>query len=118
MGPVVRRLILKNFRSVSSGHIDFDNPTFLVGLNGSGKSNIADALAFLSDAMISPLHEVLDRRGGLANLLHKTPNDLPAMLGMAVELDYGESLKIGIENFEDLKSDELGSTISSIHYAF
>jgi predicted ATPase len=119
MGPVVRSLILKHFRSVPSGRIDFDNPTFMVGRNGSGKSNIADAFAFLAEAMVSPLHEVLDRRGGIASLLHKTPNkNFPANLGIAIECDYGETLKIGIENFESLSSDELKRTISIIRYAF
>lgn len=63
--PMLRSLTLKNFRSIRATKIDFDNPTFLVGQNGAGKSNIADAFAFLAEAMTSPLSAVLDRRGGL-----------------------------------------------------
>jgi hypothetical protein len=40
--PVVRRLIIEGFRSIRSEVVDFDNPTFLVGRNGSGKSNLVD----------------------------------------------------------------------------
>ena len=64
MEPVVRSLILKRFRSIPTEHIRFDNPTFLVGRNGSGKSNLVDAFSFLADAMASPLQAVFDKRGG------------------------------------------------------
>jgi AAA15 family ATPase/GTPase len=46
---VLKRLILHNFKSIASASIDFTPFTFLVGRNGSGKSNIADALAFLAE---------------------------------------------------------------------
>jgi predicted ATPase len=64
MEPVIRKLIVQGFRSIRSEVVDFDNPTFLVGLNGSGKTNLADALAFLSGAMRTPLPEVFSWRGG------------------------------------------------------
>ena len=47
------------FRSVYWQEVDLDNPTFVVGQNGSGKSNFADAFAFLSEAMSSPLQAVI-----------------------------------------------------------
>ena len=52
--PVLSRLVLQRFRSLRSKQVEFDNPTFLVGQNGSGKSNFADAFALLGEAMISP----------------------------------------------------------------
>ena len=71
--PVVRRLILQRFRSLPAAALEFSNPTFLVGRNGSGKSNLADALAFLAEAMASPLSTVLHRRGGLAVIRNRGP---------------------------------------------
>ena len=53
--PILRKLTLKRFRSLPAAAVAFDNPTFLVGQNGSGKSNFADAFAFLAEAMASPL---------------------------------------------------------------
>jgi predicted ATPase len=64
MEPVIRRLIVQRFRSIRSEVVDFDNPTFLVGRNGSGKSNLLDALGFLSDAIMSPLADAFSWRGG------------------------------------------------------
>ncbi len=78
MEPVVRSLILKNFRSLPNVQIDFDNPTFLVGRNGAGKSNIGDALGFISEAMNSPLRELIDRRGGITSVRTQTPGKEPA----------------------------------------
>jgi predicted ATPase len=108
MGPVVRSLILKRFRSVAVGRVDFDNPTFLVGRNGSGKSNIADALAFLAEAMTSPLPEVLDRRGGIANILHKTPQTPSPTLGFAIEIDNVEVLRNSFEDFDKIAAVDEG----------
>jgi energy-coupling factor transporter ATP-binding protein EcfA2 len=54
MEPVIRKLIVEGFRSIRSEVVDFDNPTFLVGRNGSGKSNLVDALAFLGECMTPP----------------------------------------------------------------
>jgi predicted ATPase len=85
--PVVRTLTLKRFRSVPSERVTFANPTFLVGRNGSGKSNIVDAFAFLSEAMVSPLLAVFDRRGGIAVVRNRSSGrSYPPNLGLGVTL--------------------------------
>lgn len=87
MDLAIRRLILKRFRSVPAERIDFDNPTFLVGRNGSGKSNLVDAFAFLAEAMASPLQAVFDKRGGIASVRNRTSGQsYPPNLGFGVEL--------------------------------
>ena len=89
--PILRRLVLKNFRSLAQEQVEFDNPTFLVGHNGSGKSNFADAFAFLAEAMTSPLQAVLDRRAGIATVgtvrRRRTTEGRPGRLGLRVELE-------------------------------
>ena len=62
--PKLHSIALRGFRSLASEEIVFDNPTFLVGQNGAGKSNLADAFAFVAEAMAWPLSTVFDRRGG------------------------------------------------------
>ncbi len=88
MKPVIRSLTLKGFRSFDSARIEFDNPTFLVGQNGAGKSNLVDALSLMGEAMTSPLHSVMTRRGGFSSLCHRSPtsNGLPHF-GLALELE-------------------------------
>lgn len=86
--PMLHSLILQRFRSFPSAKVAFDNPTFLVGQNGAGKSNLADAFAFLAEAMVSPLQSVLDRRAGLATVGYRSgPRGRRADLGLRVELN-------------------------------
>ena len=72
MDPIIKQLIIKRFRSIPSERVDFSNPTFLVGQNGSGKSNFVDAFSFLADAMSVPLQAVFDKRGGIAVVRNRT----------------------------------------------
>ena len=63
--PKLHSIALEGFRSLASyQEIVLDNPTFLVGRNGAGKSNLADAFSFIAEAMAMPLLTVFDRRGG------------------------------------------------------
>lgn len=92
--PVVRRLILKRFRSIPSERIEFGNPMFFVGRNGSGKSNLVDAFSFLADSMAVPLQAVFDRRGGITAVRNRTSGkSYPPNLGLGVEFGslHGET---------------------------
>jgi predicted ATPase len=85
----IRRLILKRFRSVPAETVSFSNPTFLVGKNGSGKSNVADAFAFLSECMALPLQAVFDKRGGISIVRHRSgSHSYPPNLGIGVEFEF------------------------------
>ena len=85
--PILSRLVLQRFRSLPAERVKFSNPTFLVGQNGSGKSNFADVFAFLAEAMSSPLQAVLDHRGGLSTVAYRSAaRSRPSNLGLAVEL--------------------------------
>lgn len=70
--PIIHEIAIKGFRSLANVSISLSNPTFFVGRNGAGKSNITDALSFLSDAVNSRLQWAIDRRGGMKALCTKT----------------------------------------------
>lgn len=94
--PILRRLVLQHFRSLAKEQVQFDNPTFLIGQNGSGKSNFADAIAFLAEAMASPLQAVLEHRGGFSAVSHRSSaRGRPSNLGLAVVLDHPDGDAIG-----------------------
>ena len=98
MEPVIRSLTLKGFRSIAAERIEFDNPTFLVGENGAGKSNLVDALSFLAEAMASPLQAVLQKRGGISSVLHRGSSS--STLGLSVKLGrLGDSICEGSYGF-------------------
>jgi predicted ATPase len=86
MEPVLKSLTLKNYRSVVAERIEFDNPTFLVGPNASGKSNIVDAIAFLAEAMTQPLPAVFERRGGVDKVRNALANSSGSSLAVGVEI--------------------------------
>jgi predicted ATPase len=115
---MLKRLNLYNFKSIASAAIDFSMFTFLVGRNGSGKSNIADALAFLSETTEWPLQTVFNRRGGALSVVHRSPkapmrtmSSPPLELGLGVEFDGIDGYT---ENFRHLKVSVKYSFLLSI----
>ena len=87
MSPaVISKIIIKRFRSFPAATLSFENPLFVVGRNGSGKSNLADVFSFVSEAMVSPLQAVFDRRGGIASVRNRSSvKSAPPILGLAFE---------------------------------
>jgi predicted ATPase len=83
----ITKIIIKRFRSFPTATLTFDNPLFVVGRNGSGKSNLSDAFSFVSEAMASPLQAVFDRRGGIGAVRNRSSGQqsFPPNLGLAFE---------------------------------
>ncbi len=69
---MLRNLSLDHYRSFSSESVNLDNLTFLVGQNGTGKSNFVDVFSFIAEAMESSLLAVFRRRGGFETVVHRT----------------------------------------------
>jgi len=83
----IRRLILRRFRSVRADSVELSNPLFLVGKNGSGKSNVLDAFAFLSECMSQPLHSAFENRGGI-NAVRYRPGGASHPGNFAMRVDF------------------------------
>lgn len=90
-----RRVELKNYRSIESVSVELAPFSVLVGANGSGKSNFADALVFARDVAWDAASAV-ERRGGIAALRRWRPTkpsevtvDIRAAKGRAeLDTDY------------------------------
>src|SRR5688572_24368800 len=97
----VTRIALKRFRSFPSATLVLDNPLFLVGRNGSGKSNLADAFSFVAEAMTSPLQAVFDRRGGIAAVRNRSSvKSAPPNIGIAFDFGRVNGIASGRFAFE------------------
>lgn len=84
---VVESLTLRGFRSFRAEGVVFENPVFLVGPNGAGKTNLTEALAFLAEAMGSPLPAVVECRGGFMALAHRgSEKERPREIDLGVVL--------------------------------
>lgn len=83
---MLQRLDLRNYRSFHTESVEFNNPTFLVGRNGAGKSNFVDALSFLSEVMASPLAAVFRHRGGFESVTHRRAGGRHSAIGFHLVL--------------------------------
>lgn len=86
----IRRLRLKNYRSVASCDLALGNLTFLVGPNGAGKSNVVDSLRLTSQALNENLDNALRQRGGNAEVRRRS-NGHPTHFTVAIEADVGNT---------------------------
>ena len=100
----LRQMRLMGFRSMYVQDVDFDNPTVVVGPNGSGKSNFTDAFAFLSEAMVSPLQAVIERRGGFSAVSHRSSaRGRPSNLTLRVTLEKPDRETTRADYYIDLR---------------
>lgn len=68
----VTKIDVANYKSIKRGSIKFTGLTILVGMNGTGKSNMLDALAFLSDSLLFGCNFAINSRGGMQSLVRNT----------------------------------------------
>jgi predicted ATPase len=89
---MIKRLWIKNYRSLADVSLELEPLTVLVGYNGAGKSNLIDALRFVSDALKMGLYVAINKRGGIQGLRywHAEPP------GEAIEI----GLEVGLENLQ------------------
>lgn len=84
---MIKRVSIYNYRSLGDDILLTLGPlTALVGLNGSGKSNVGDALRFLSECLREGLDAAISRRNGIGSLIRWSsgrPFDLN--LGVTIE---------------------------------
>src|SRR5437868_113332 len=65
MVPFIRKLVVRNFKSIATCDVSFSALTMLVGRNGSGKSNFLDAIHFVADGLQTSLDHAIKTRGGI-----------------------------------------------------
>jgi predicted ATPase len=88
----IKRVSLKNYRSIAACEVSLGPLTFLVGANGSGKSNFLDSLRFIGDSLRSTLDHALRDRGGI-NEVRRRSGGHPTNFGIRIDF----RLPTGIE---------------------
>lgn len=86
--PTLKRVILKNYKSIQAAAVDLHPLTLVVGPNGSGKSNFLDGVRLTSDAFSSNLENAIRERGGI-NEVRRRSRGHPTHFGIRLELDLG-----------------------------
>jgi len=81
----LRRVLLKNYKSIANCSVKLGPLNFLVGPNGAGKSNFLDALRFVTESLNTSLDHALRERGGIAEVRRRSSGH-PTHFGL--RLDY------------------------------
>lgn len=80
----LRRVVLRNYKSIGHCDVRLLPLTYLVGHNGAGKSNFLDALHFVRDALAGSLDSAINERGGL-NEVRRRSSGHPTHFGIRLE---------------------------------
>jgi predicted ATPase len=80
----LKRVVLKNYKSIAACDVRLGALTFLVGLNGAGKSNFLDALRFVADSLRRSLDHALRDRGGIREVRRRSSGH-PTHFGIRIE---------------------------------
>jgi energy-coupling factor transporter ATP-binding protein EcfA2 len=99
--PFIKRVRLKNYKSIAASDVRLSPLTVLVGPNGSGKSNFLDALAFVARALDTNLSTAVQERGGLPEFLRRVPAPTDSFsIDLDVGLTWGSLPVTGTYGFE------------------
>jgi len=104
---VITHLAISNYRSLGDGESLTLGPfTALVGRNGSGKSNVVDALSFLRDAMHHGLSGAIAHRHGIAAIRRfSSGRPFNVMLRVQVGLPERATASYGFELAGDSQAE-------------
>lgn len=80
----LRRVRIKNYKSIGGCDLALGPLTFLVGPNGAGKSNFLDALRFVADALNTSVNHALRERGGINEVRRRSAGH-PTHFGIRLE---------------------------------
>ena len=83
-GLFLRRVVVRNYKSIAACDVQLQPLTFLVGPNGAGKSNFLDALRFVTDALRNSLDHALRDRGGIHEVRRRSGGH-PNHFGLRME---------------------------------
>jgi predicted ATPase len=87
-GPFIRRVKVRNYKSLEKCDVQLGRLTILVGRNGSGKSNFLDALRFVVDALRTSLDQAIKSRGGIDEVRRRSTGH-PRNFGLELDMDLG-----------------------------
>ena len=117
----IRRVVLKNYRSIAGCDLTLGELTFLVGPNGSGKSNFLDGLRLIGDALRTSLDHALRDRSGISEVRRRSGGH-PTHFGVRVDFGLANghlghfAFEVGARSNGGFDVREEACTIGDDHY--
>ena len=72
MSVLLKRVTLRNYKSIGQCQVELNDLTMFVGPNGAGKSNFIDAIRLVTDALRSSLEYAIRLRGGIGEVRRRS----------------------------------------------
>ena len=89
MSILIRRVVLRNYKSIGACKVDLSDLNLLVGPNGAGKSNFIDALRLVSESLRETLEYAIQQRGGIGEVRRRSGGH-PRHFAVSLRLRLGE----------------------------
>ena len=81
----IERVAIRNFRSILHSEVEIPEPlTYIVGPNGSGKTNFTDGLLFIRDGLKISLENAVNNAGGVLSIV-PAPARMPSTTELRIE---------------------------------
>ena len=90
----LKRVVLRNYKSIAVCSVKLGPLTFLVGPNGAGKSNFLDALRLVTESLDTSLEHALRERGGIEEVRRRSSGH-PTHFGIRLEFGNRSPGSIG-----------------------
>jgi predicted ATPase len=107
--PFLKRVLIRNYKSIGRCDVGLEKLTVLVGRNGAGKSNFLDALRFVADGLQTSLDHSIKSRGGL-QAVRRTSTGHPRNVTIGLEFNLPD-MKVGRYRFEVAAREEGGFSV-------
>lgn len=120
---LVKKIEIRNYKSIKQTTVILTSLTILVGINGSGKTNFLDAFGFIAEALRDRIDFAINSRGGFDSIVRGDNKRMSSFFSLKIdfELDNGHlySYKIRIKRNRypgySIDSEELLSK-SGVHF--
>lgn len=94
----MRRVLVRNYKSIELCDVPLGALTVLVGRNGAGKSNFLDALRFVTDSLRTSLDHAIKARGGIDSVRRRsTGHPRNFAIELRLTLPDGQGATYGFE---------------------
>jgi predicted ATPase len=87
--PFLKRVSIRNYKSIGVCSAELGKLTILVGRNGSGKSNFLDGLRLVTDGLQTSLDHAIKSRGGIDTVRRRSTGH-PRNFAIQLEMNLGE----------------------------